>query len=130
VPNYARAATLSELKAAVSRPGITLGSHTWSHANLASLGIGEIVSEVSRSRDWLHREFPGKVVDWLAYPYGLDSVAAHTALADSSYSGGLRIAGGWHRPGRVSPFARPRLNVPAGLTVAGLKARTLGAVPT
>jgi peptidoglycan/xylan/chitin deacetylase (PgdA/CDA1 family) len=130
VPNYARAATLSELKAAVSRPGITLGSHTWSHANLASLGIGEIVSEVSRSRDWLHREFPGKVVDWLAYPYGLDSVAAHTALADSSYAGGLRIAGGWHRPGRVSPFARPRLNVPAGLTVAGLKARTLGAVPT
>ena len=130
IPDYARAASLEELKAAVAHPGITIGSHTWSHANLASLSITEILPEVSRSREWLHREFPGKVVDWLAYPYGLDSVAAHCALAEASYAGGLRIAGGWHRANGVSRFARPRLNVPAGLSVAGLKARTLGAVPT
>ena len=130
IPEYARAASLAELKAAVRNPGITVGSHTWSHANLASLGITEIVTEVARSREWLHREFPGRVVDWLAYPYGLDSIAAHAALAHSSYAAGVRISGGWHRSDRVSRYARPRLNVPAGWSVAGLKARTLGAVPT
>lgn len=130
VPEYARAASLPELRDAVSQSGITIGSHTWSHANLAGLSVTEILSELGRSREWLHREFPGKVVDWLAYPYGLDSVAAHCALANSPYRAALRIAGGWHRATHVSRFERPRLNVPAGLSVAGLKARTLGALPT
>ena len=39
IPDYARAATLDELQAAASRPGITVGSHTWSHANRAGLTI-------------------------------------------------------------------------------------------
>jgi peptidoglycan/xylan/chitin deacetylase (PgdA/CDA1 family) len=130
LPTYARAATRAELHAAVDLPGITLGSHTWSHANLSKLPIVEILSELNRSRVWLRREFPGKVIDWLAYPYGLDSVAAHQALADASYTGALRIEGGWHNPTRVSRFARPRLNVPASLSVAGLKARALGSLPS
>jgi peptidoglycan/xylan/chitin deacetylase (PgdA/CDA1 family) len=129
VPEYARAATLVELREAVSHPGITVGSHTWSHANLSKLTITEILSEVGRSRAWLKTEFGARAIDWLAYPYGLDSVAAHHALADSSCSGALRIEGGWHHHSRVSRFARPRLNVSAGLSVSGLKARVLGGVP-
>jgi peptidoglycan/xylan/chitin deacetylase (PgdA/CDA1 family) len=130
LPDYARAATLPELRAAVSQPGITVGSHTWSHANLARLSITEILSEIDRSRAWLKTQFGSKAIDWLAYPYGLDSVAAHHALEHASYAGGLRIAGGWHHRSRVSPFARPRLNVPSGLSVAGLKARALGGIPS
>lgn len=128
LPDYARAATREELRVAVGNPGITVGSHTWSHPNLANLGIGEVVSEISRSRAWLRREFQTKAIDWLAYPYGVDSIAAHHALADMSYAGALHITGGWHRASQVSRFARPRLNIPAGLSVAGLKLRTLGAV--
>lgn len=128
LPDYARAATRGELGAALASPGITVGSHTWSHANLASLHLEEVISEVSRSRAWLKREFGGKSIDWLAYPYGLDSVTAQQAAADASYTGALRITGGWHDAARVSPFARPRLNVPCGLSVAGLKTRMLGAV--
>jgi peptidoglycan/xylan/chitin deacetylase (PgdA/CDA1 family) len=129
LPVYARAATLDELRDAVSRSGITVGSHTWSHANLSKLSITETLSEIGRARSWLKMEFGEKAIDWLAYPYGLDSVGAHHALADASYSGGLRITGGWHRRSPVAQFARPRLNVPAGLSVAGLKARVLGGVP-
>jgi peptidoglycan/xylan/chitin deacetylase (PgdA/CDA1 family) len=128
LPDYARAATREELRAGVASPGITVGSHTWSHANLANLSVDEIVSEVSHSRAWLKREFGAKYVDWLAYPYGLDSVAAQQVIADASYAGALRINGGWHHAARVSRFARPRFNVPAGLSVAGLKTRILGAV--
>jgi peptidoglycan/xylan/chitin deacetylase (PgdA/CDA1 family) len=118
------------LREAVSLPGITVGSHTWSHVNLSRLSITEIQLEIGRSRAWLKAQFGSKAIDWVAYPYGLDSVAVHHALADVSYAGGLRIAGGWHHHSRVSPFARPRLNVPSGLSVAGLKARVLGGIPS
>ncbi len=128
LPAYARAASLAELRLALTQPGISVGSHSWSHRNLSSLSITEIVTEISRSRAWLRTHFPQQCVDWLAYPYGLASVAAQQALADASYVGALRINGGWHDAARVSRFARPRLNVPAGLTVAGLKSRILGAV--
>jgi peptidoglycan/xylan/chitin deacetylase (PgdA/CDA1 family) len=128
LPAYAQTATRAELTAALRFPGITLGSHTWSHANLASLGIAEIVTEVRRSREWLRVEFGERAIDWLAYPYGLESVQARVAVAEGSYKGALRVVGGWHRAAEVSPFARPRLNVGAGLSSAGLRARLQGAV--
>ena len=129
LPESARAATRNELRSALKCPGITVGSHTWSHANLARLGASEVLTEIAHSRAWLRAEFAEKALDWLAYPYGLDSVTAHLALKDASYAGALRISGGWHDSAHVSRFARPRLNIPAGLTVAGLRARMLGAVP-
>jgi peptidoglycan/xylan/chitin deacetylase (PgdA/CDA1 family) len=128
LPTYAQTATRPELAAAVGIPGITLGSHTWSHPNLASLDIAEIVTEVRRSREWLHAEFGEKAIDWLAYPYGLESAQTRVAVADASYEGALRVVGGWHHAAEVSPFARPRLNIGAGFTVAGLRARLHGAV--
>jgi len=126
VPAYARAATLADLRIATALPGITVGSHTWSHRNLSKLQTDEILAEVRRSRAWLKREFGDKFIDWLAYPYGLDSVTAERAVADASYVGALRITGGWHVASEVSPFSRPRVNVPSGLSVAGLKARIVG----
>jgi peptidoglycan/xylan/chitin deacetylase (PgdA/CDA1 family) len=127
LPAYARAATRDELHAAVAQPGITVGSHTWSHRNLAALGMSDVVAEVRDSRDWLRAEFGNKALDWIAYPYGLDSIEVHRAVAEASYTGALRIGGGWHRPADVSRFARPRFSVGSRLTAAGLRARLNGA---
>ena len=129
ISEHARAATRDELRAAVARQGITIGSHTWSHANLASLGMADLIVEVKRSRAWIKSEFAEKSIDWLAYPYGLYSNEAQRAVADASYVGAVGTSGGWHHAGEVSPFARPRFNVPARMSVAGLKARLLGALP-
>lgn len=128
LPAYAQTATPAELAAALRFPGITLGSHTWSHPNLASLDIVEVATEVCRSREWLRKEFGEKVINWLAYPYGLESAQARAAVADASYAGALCIDGGWHRAADVSPFARPRFSIGGGLSVAGLRARLQGAV--
>jgi len=128
VPAYAQTATSLELAEALTFRGITLGSHTWSHPNLASLGIVELATEVRRSREWLRAEFGDRVIDWLAYPYGLDSVQARAADADAAYTGALCIGGGWHSASDVSPFARPRFSIGAGLTVAGLRLRLQGAL--
>jgi peptidoglycan/xylan/chitin deacetylase (PgdA/CDA1 family) len=127
LPDYARASTRAELAAALAFPGITVGSHTWSHRNLASLGVSDVIAEARDSRAWLHAEFADKALDWLAYPYGLESSTVRHAVAKASYAGALRIDGGWHRPTSVSPFARPRFSIGSGLSVAGLRARLNGA---
>jgi peptidoglycan/xylan/chitin deacetylase (PgdA/CDA1 family) len=128
LPAYAQSATLDELAASLRFDGLTLGSHTWSHRNLASLDIVEVATEVRRSREWLRAEFGERVIDWLAYPYGLESAQAQAAVADASYVGALCISGGWHRAAEVSRFARPRFSVGSGLTVAGLRLRLQGAL--
>jgi peptidoglycan/xylan/chitin deacetylase (PgdA/CDA1 family) len=128
LPAYAQTATCAELHDALQVPGITVGSHTWSHANLASLGPADIAGEIERSLAWLRMEFGEKAIPWLAYPYGLDSEESYHALATASYVGALRIGGGWHRPADVSAFARPRLGIPSNLSIAGFRARLLGAI--
>jgi peptidoglycan/xylan/chitin deacetylase (PgdA/CDA1 family) len=126
LPAYAQTATVAELRAAVGTPGITVGSHSWSHANLAALGAAEVALELARSRDWLRAEFTEKALPWVAYPYGLDSEEVLKAASNASFTGGLRIGGGWHRAADTFAFARPRLSIPGGLSVAGLRARLLG----
>ena len=128
LPSYAQTATCAELRAAVANEGITVASHTWSHANLAALGGHEIAIELERSRDWLRDEFDGKVIPWIAYPYGLDCEDAHRIAARVGYVDGVRIGGGWHNHFDAPPFARPRLNVPGSLSGAGFRARLLGAL--
>jgi peptidoglycan/xylan/chitin deacetylase (PgdA/CDA1 family) len=128
LPAYAQTATYVELRTAIGFPGITVGSHTWSHANLAALAAVDVAVELEASRDWLRTAFGDKAIPWIAYPYGLDSAEAHRAAATAGFAGGLRIGGGWHRATDVSPLARPRLNVPGGLSVPGFRARVTGVV--
>jgi peptidoglycan/xylan/chitin deacetylase (PgdA/CDA1 family) len=130
LPSYAHTATLDELRDAVAVRGITVGSHSWSHANLSSLERRDISAEIVRPRDWLHEQFGAKSIRWLAYPYGLESEQARRAVADASYLGALRIGGGWHRPAEVSAYARPRLSVPSNLSLNGFKARVFGTIPS
>jgi peptidoglycan/xylan/chitin deacetylase (PgdA/CDA1 family) len=127
LPRYARAASRTELSAALKFQGITLGSHSWSHRNLAALSATDVQAEVHDSRTWLRSEFGAKVVDWFAYPYGFDSAEVNRAVADASYVGGLRVGGGWHRPTNNSRYTRPRFCVGPGLTLAGLRSRLVGA---
>jgi peptidoglycan/xylan/chitin deacetylase (PgdA/CDA1 family) len=128
LPPYAQTASAAELRAGLALGGITVGSHTWSHANLAALSATEVEAELEQSREWLRAEFGGKAIDWLAYPYGLASAEARRVAAKSGYRGALGIAGGWHKASEVSPFARPRLCVPAGVSISGFRARLLGTV--
>ena len=127
LPAYARAASSAELATAAARPGITLGSHTWSHPNLTRLAAPDLQQELVRSLQWVRTEFATRAVSWLAYPYGLESEIVRAAALAAGYDGALRIDGGWQRGPLESPFARPRLNVGAGMSVHGLRARVCGA---
>jgi peptidoglycan/xylan/chitin deacetylase (PgdA/CDA1 family) len=125
LPAYWRTATEAELDEALGFDGLTLGSHTWSHPNLAALEGAELVEELARPIDWLRQRYAGRVAEWVSYPYGRWSESVAGAARRAGYRGGFRIEGGWIQPG-YDPFGLPRFNVPAGLSVEGLELRASG----
>jgi peptidoglycan/xylan/chitin deacetylase (PgdA/CDA1 family) len=126
VPPHMTVATEEQLRRAASVPGISLGSHTWSHVNLSAVPADELEAELSRPLAWLRARF-GPVVPWVSYPYGLSSAAVERAAERTGYAGGFRVEGGWltgsHSGGR---YLLPRLNVPSGISLNGFELLTSG----
>jgi peptidoglycan/xylan/chitin deacetylase (PgdA/CDA1 family) len=124
MPELLRTSTEPELARAVARGGCTLGSHAWSHASLVHLSHAALQEELARPRDWLRERFGGSYVDVLSYPYGHTSAEVAAAAAASGYQAGLALTRGSLRDAiRTTPFALPRMNVPAGLSANGMRIR-------
>ena len=125
LPPHARCVTLAELRQAARH--LTVGSHTWSHANVATLDDDALGREMARPLGWL-REHVATAIPWLAYPYGRSSPAAEQAATRVGYAGSLLISGGWTtRPPR-SVQAVPRLDVPGEVSLDGFALRIAGLV--
>jgi len=128
LPEWAAIASEMEVRTAARRPGVSLGAHTWTHANLAALDPRELASECARPMAWLRSVQPD-VTPWFAYPYGLTSAAVARAASEAGYSGAFRIDGGWlplAASAASTRFNLPRLNIPAELSLAGFRLRTAG----
>ena len=118
--------TEPQLADAAATPGITLGSHTWSHPNLCALEESEIQTELTRPLEWLQSRFDS-VVPWLSYPYGFFNGTVARVAANAGYRGAFRIDGGWLPPqARRQLHALPRLGVPFGLSLSGFRLRLAG----
>jgi peptidoglycan/xylan/chitin deacetylase (PgdA/CDA1 family) len=126
VPDVALTATEAELAAACRRhDGLTLGSHTWSHPNLARSAGSELTEEMRPSLDWLRAHYE-RTIPWLAYPYGLTNPQAEAAARAAGYEAAVLVSGGWAMPPIRDPFAVPRVNIPAGLSIDGFALRVSG----
>ncbi len=126
VPEWALVASEAELRSAVRHPGITLGSHTWTHPNLVRLGGGdELRAELRRPLVWLRERFTS-VIPWLSYPYGLATPAVEAAVRQAGYTAALALGGGWFPSTRVNRWAVPRENIPSGLSENGFVIRSSG----
>lgn len=126
LPDLVRPADRKKVARAAEEPGVTLGSHTWSHPNLVGLSADTLRYEMERSRTWLEEQFPASYVSWLAYPYGLHDGEARTTVALTGYCGGLTGTSGWSKMPPGDPYSVPRLNVPARLSEAGFLLRVSG----
>lgn len=124
-PDHAGVATEEELVALAETPGVSFGSHTWSHANLARLGRAEAERELARSMGWLRQRFPGRLVPWLSLPYGRSGDDVREMAERVGHLGMLRIRGGLAGPD-TDRFDVPRVNVPAGLSLDGFVLRAAG----
>jgi len=118
--------TEPQLAAAAATPGITLGSHTWSHPNLCALDEAEIQSELTRPLEWLRSRFDS-AVPWVSYPYGFFNSTVARLAANAGYRGAFRIDGGWLPPQESRQLhALPRFGVPFGLSLSGFRLRLAG----
>jgi len=125
VPDWAFPASEAELQDATRHAGITLGSHTWTHPNLARLTGAGLRDELSRPLVWLGERFES-VVAWLSYPYGLVTPAVEAAAREAGYTAALTLGGGPFPPARVNRWAVPRENIPSGLSENGFVIRSSG----
>jgi len=127
LPTHARGAHEHDLRSAAALPGITLGSHTWSHPNLSRLDGDALERELVQPLAWLRERF-SNVLAAISYPYGLASPVVERAAASAGYTAGLCIEGGWmsRADGGANAFALPRLDVPSGLSAAGFELRAAG----
>ena len=120
-----RIATAGELSGIRGSSLITIGAHSWSHSNLGRAGPEQLRFELMRVMPWLLENFPGQDRPWLAYPYGLYSDEVVHAAKGNGYQATFAIRGGWIASS-TSADVFPRLNIPAGLSSAGLAARING----
>jgi len=120
-----RIANERELASAAKQPGITFGSHTWSHRNLSALSSDDLESELAPSLAWLRSRFTN-VVPWLSYPYGLSSAAVERGAERANYRGAFRVSGGWLSRNPTPRHALPRVGIPAGLSPNGFSLRLAG----
>jgi peptidoglycan/xylan/chitin deacetylase (PgdA/CDA1 family) len=125
LPDFARSAGETLLAGAAARSGISVASHSWSHANLAVLVPAQLEDELSKPAQWLGERF-ASYLPCLAYPYGLHSPDVHRRAALAGYVAGLRVEGGWMAREGGDRFQVPRLNVPAGLSLDGFVLRLSG----
>jgi len=127
MPPFARTATEGDLQAASARPGITVGSHSWSHPNLSGLDPNELREEVTRPLDWLRARVP-TTVPVLAYPYGFSTLSSRRAAAAAGYDAAFHLEGGWvaSNQARSARFALPRADIPSGLSLEGFRLRVSG----
>lgn len=127
LPSHAAGASLQALTRAAAQPGITVGSHTWSHPNLCRLSSTELGQELTRPLQWLRERFPS-ALPWLAYPYGIASESVSRTAAAAGYKGAFLVHGGWlpQNTRALNQHMLPRLNVPAGLSDDGFRLRTSG----
>ena len=126
-PAYQRGCREETLES-VARTGlITFGCHTWSHANLARLATADAEDELKRSWEWLRSRF-SNVLPCLAYPYGLQNATVRSLVEQTGFQYAFLIEGGWiaERTLATAPFALPRLNVPAGISLHGFVLRASG----
>lgn len=124
-PPY-RIASAADLRVAIDSGPFTVGSHTRTHANLLAVNDLDLRDELSGSRKDLKSVWGDRAIPWLAYPYGLTSEGVVEAVQAAGYRGAFLISGGvLHRP-VDSLYRLPRINVPASISVAGLRLRAAG----
>lgn len=111
---------------------LTVGSHTWSHANLKALPPKLLKSELKESKDWLESHVPDRFLPVISYPYGLADSRVWHSVEETGYTHGFMIDGGWAETSVdrsvQSEFFLPRLNVPSEVTRNGFILRTSGII--
>ena len=106
------------------RHEVALEAHTVTHRNLSALGSDDVRAELARSRTAIAERI-GETPRLISYPYGAYDAQVLDAARRERFDGGLTMDEGLTAGGH-DPFAVPRVNVPAGITLDALECRASG----
>jgi peptidoglycan/xylan/chitin deacetylase (PgdA/CDA1 family) len=126
MPAWARSGTKSDLAAWAAGGSLSIGVHTWRHANLSRLNANDIQEELAKPLSWLRDHLSTAILPWLTYPYGIANAEVTRAVEKAGFDAALLVAGGWLPRSPQNRFALSRLNVSSGLTAAGFRLRLAG----
>lgn len=93
----------------MSENGITIGSHTTTHASLTDMDTESARHEISNSKSELEDAL-GKPVHFFAYPYGRFNQQIEKLVAETGYFGACSTRSGFNSE-HASPFALRRIEV-------------------
>lgn len=112
---WARTLTAAETRA-LAAVGVEIGSHSFAHRDLSTLGYEEARDDWARSRTALE-ELLGRPVDVAAYPFGRVGPDTARACRDAGFRAACRITGegSWDDPWNI-----PRQDMNNGAGVFGL----------
>lgn len=125
LPEHARGARAVDVRQLAARPQAELGGHGWTHRNLAVLDESSLQDELVQPFRWIRSCGVAGPIP-LAYPYGLHTPIVDRLALAVGYSNAFRVDGGWVRSTAANSFLRPRMNVPAGMSIRGFMARLGG----
>lgn len=119
-----RAASWDTIRAGVRRGLVAIGVHSMTHRALPALDPQALKHELLASREVAAREL-GVTPTVFAYPYGAWNPTVRDAARDAGYLAALTLD---PRPVRRGddPWALPRINVPAGISLSALGAWSAG----
>jgi peptidoglycan/xylan/chitin deacetylase (PgdA/CDA1 family) len=93
----------------ISANGITIGSHTTTHASLIDIETESARHEISNSKSELENAL-GKPVHFFAYPYGLLNEQIEEFVVEAGYLGACSTRSGFNSE-HANPFALRRIEV-------------------
>jgi peptidoglycan/xylan/chitin deacetylase (PgdA/CDA1 family) len=93
----------------MSENGITIGSHTTTHASLTDMDTKSARHEISNSKSELEDAL-GKPVHFFAYPYGLFNEQTEKCVVEAGYLGACSTRSGFNSE-HANPFALRRIEV-------------------
>jgi peptidoglycan/xylan/chitin deacetylase (PgdA/CDA1 family) len=102
----------------IKKQGVTLGSHTATHADLTRLDAQELSRQLVSSRAALNEL--GESFYSLAYPWGRWSKAVAAAVKTCGYDCAVATCGKTRFPG-TDAYALPRITIRADLHLAGFR---------
>jgi peptidoglycan/xylan/chitin deacetylase (PgdA/CDA1 family) len=97
------------------RDGISIGSHTLGHPNLASIPLSDADNEIKRSKSILE-EKTGLQIDYFSYPYGgYDNFNRQVSelVKESNYQGAVTLVPDSGK--ELDEFLIPRLSISKGM---------------
>jgi len=119
-PPYPMRTLTAEQVLELQDAGVTIGSHSYSHAVLTTLSPEECENDLRRSRELLE-EMLGRPVPYLAYPRGLHDAGVREAAARAGFERSFTLP---DTPEPLGPQSVPRAGIYQGNEIMAMRVKT------